>query len=733
MNENKPEILIPKGKSIENFERRSVPKLEEDWQGALRDKVNGFLEGNLKDRGGEEIYERIKEKVERDPEAGLFNSIQEELVDLEHNPHLERETALKMGRQYLLNEAKERMIFRDIRPQILKAQISNDYETSLEIIKNINTGNLEYREAAQSDWSKDFRGMLNVYKETALFHTRLAYLRASSQGNIAQAKGLERKLDLRSWGDPPLELYPIALQWVTQQEVTRGVTQVTDGEELTQALDRLTESLGEGSPEAERLKWIDMEYKMEFYEKFDPRTEPKFYKNFTNEEERRLWDDRWQLARAAYFKKLTATAPDKYTENQHLSMFGKEQMERLYDMPGVKRMMEGYTQAIVLEEVTSPDGRKHKVDFWPQGKREMKRGIKDAATFDKFRKEMRERMLVNENLDKVAQIEADAVAWSMIYVGNLAESVDSRYSYSGRSHFGMPGVLMAEEYKFVLHPQERFEVKSLLGHFYGAFGKWGVEHVGNFKDEVNFSFKNDEVLFFHTEPKKYWKYEQPKGVKPESKEAEEEGGRVFYMYTPECYPTITAKSFWEETKVGKPDEQVPLLTILLKGEDIDWDSMYQDAWPIYMFGSFNKAVQLLEYYKPGKELEEGKEVEWTRPLMELFGRLKPKREMDRLWKIYSLSRKSGLGRKDREYLEKEDPTGKLGQNALPPTQSFLNLKTWAVWASYGGIHDPTSKKATPPLTNMDRRILQTKLSNSQNRFIQGGVMGLDIGDRLLVS
>lgn len=719
--QKEPKIIVSKGKSLTSFEERTVPTIEEDWQGGLRDKVTKFLEENLKNQGGEDIYEKIKEKIDRDPEAGLFDSIQEELIDLEHSPNEDWENTLKMGRQYLINEARERMIFRDIKPQILKAQISNDYDTSLDIISNINTGNLEYREAAQSDWSKDFRGMLNEYKITALFHTRLAYLRASGEGDSAQAKGLERKLEMRSWGDPPLELYPIALQWVTQQEVEAGPQPAGDQVELAGAINQLTESLTQ-DPQAERLGWIDMEYKMEFWERFDPRSEPRFYKNLTDVEQRALWQDRWQLARAAYFKKETGSLPENYKENKDLQKMGKEKMERLYDMPGVKRMMEGYAQAIVLGEIKSPDGQRHRVDFW---------GIKDAKGFDELRKELREKMLIEEDLDEIGKIEADAVAWNMIWVGNLVESVDSRYSYTGKSH-SIPGILRSEEYKYALHPQERFESKSLSGHFYGAFGKWGVEQMGKFKDKTNFRPGTDQVMFMHTEPKKYWTYEHLRGVQPESEEARKKGGKVYVMYTPECYPTITAKSYWEETRVnGKP-----LLSSLLEGEEIDWEKTNQDAWPMYMFGKFNKAVQLFEYYRPGRDqqLQAGGEEAWAKPLIELFeGRLKPKDEMERLWKIYKLSRKRNLSRGERQYLEREDPTGKLRQNALPPTQSYHNLKVWAVYAGLGGVSNPKKRKVTSPLIGpTDRRALQTRLSSKEIGFIKGGILGQDVGDRLII-
>jgi len=109
----------------------------------------------------------------------------------------------------------------------------------------------------------------------------------------------------------------------------------------------LSESFKRVPVEEERDRWLDVEYRQEFYTRFTPSLEPRFYTELNDEKERRLFDARWQLARAAYYKKATSGSPEKMIDNQDLILLKTEQMEQLYNMPGVKKALEWYVNLIV--------------------------------------------------------------------------------------------------------------------------------------------------------------------------------------------------------------------------------------------------------------------------------------------------------------------------------------------------------------------------------------------------
>jgi hypothetical protein len=109
----------------------------------------------------------------------------------------------------------------------------------------------------------------------------------------------------------------------------------------------LVESLSRQSVWEEMKRWVYSEYSQDFFQRFDPGREPRFYTEITDEQERARWDASWQLARAVFIKKATSGFPDKYVENGELERLLVHQIERLYnEIPGARLMMEGYAWAI---------------------------------------------------------------------------------------------------------------------------------------------------------------------------------------------------------------------------------------------------------------------------------------------------------------------------------------------------------------------------------------------------
>lgn len=433
------------------------------------------------------------------------------------------------------------------------------------------------------------------------------------------------------------------------------------------------------TPEEERSRWTDSEYDQEFYTRFQPGQEPHFYAKLETKD-RELYDARWQLARAAFVKTVTSNFPDKYKENQDLTLLGKEQMERLYRIPGVRKMLEGYVKAIVEGDalrIVDAGGEQRTLSFWD---------IKSAADFEKFRVALRKAKLKPLDLDKLAEKEADAVAWNLTWVSNLVESVDSRYSFTGESHGKLPGVICAGECKYALHPQERFEGKCVSGHFWGVFGTWGVNQLNRIKGLYG---NKDEFKFVPAPRGRYW-------WSRITNEPSSKGGRVVIVYAPECYPLAPARSFFEETTFRPNGNEVSLLDTLLAREEIPWnnDTLAEDMWGIYATSKFNKAVQLLAFFEGDEKLalEEQKEQSWTFPILELFTRLKIKNQLD----DFSTT--------------KRDRSGKIIRPALT-YQTFHNFKVWTIMAGRMGVRKYEQGDVTSPLRFVDKAVFQYRLAH----------------------
>jgi hypothetical protein len=192
-------------------------------------------------------------------------------------------------------------------------------------------------------------------------------------------------------------------------------------------------------------------------------------------------------------------------------------MEALYNMEGVKELLQGYANVIV-EGTELAVGAGNEVSIWD---------ITDMDHFEEFRLALREKCLGSTDMSELEMKEADAVAWNLIWVGNLMESVDSRYSYSGTSHGHLPGNMMAGEYKYVLHPQERYESKCTSRHYWGSLANWGINQIARIKEESGFDNKRgDEILFSPAKKGRYWTWKRRRDLDPSDSKNRDKGGRV---------------------------------------------------------------------------------------------------------------------------------------------------------------------------------------------------------------
>ncbi len=612
-----------------------------------------------------------------------FQDIQGRLRDMANHkvdPKDPKVVELQDARQVLLDRARRFGLFDQLKPQMAEIQkkITTRGATFQEVtqaLSELEVDNIERTSRGTSvtdksgavidKWDSKLDGIAEEYKEGVRRVTEHAYANASwrIRKDIAwknYASDIEQRIQILNWGSIPEEdIYPLALKAVNSeveaenQHLSRGHTAA------------LVESLGGGSPEQERERWTDVEYEQGFYTRFQPDHEPRFYKNM-GKKERDEYDARWQLARAAFFKGATSSFPEKQIENQDLTMMKKEQLERLWEIPGVKQMVRTYCVSLV-----NPNSA-----FWK---------IKDEKGFEEFRVRKRNQALGSMGLSDLSQKEADAIAWNLIWVSNLVESLDSRYNSkgSGERHGNLPGILVSDDIRATFHPQEKFEDKCTKRQEWGPFGKWGKTQVGRIKQELKFR-EGENIQYRAARTKsEYWSSRRVGNIEENHIE----------IFVPECYPTTTMKSFLEEIKVEvvASGEKHSLLDVILGKvpgvNDINWDEVDADPWIGYLPIKLNKTVKLVDYFAGKTPLEIDKPSgtkAWADPLIDIYTR---------------------LGFND----PKKDESFK---------RWFHNLKVWVAYTSTGGVKNPNNRQPEFNLTWQDTIVLNSALNSNRIRYFQ---------------
>ena len=462
-----------------------------------------------------------------------------------------------------------------------------------------------------------------------------------------------------------------------------------------QQVEQLRNIFGRMDPLAEESRWIDVEYSQEFYTRFTPNMEPHFYTEITSTNERRIWDARWKLARAAFFKKVYSGQAEKLVENQDLIEFTTEDMEMLYEkVPGVRFALEWYVDKIVSGgEIDIVDNGTGKPVVGAKGEpvRRTIWDVKFGSDFEEIRRTMRYYLMMSwgispqdrdkMNEEKKLALEnklksADSIAWNWIFCSNLIESIDSRYSFSGCRHGNLAAEICSDDLRAVFHPQEKFEDKCWSGQEWGAFGRWGLQQANRIKEELKIKQRgiNEKNVKFIPARKRseYWKGELDKST-----------GEI-YVYVPECYPPITMKSFWEQYEFKTEDgRMMSYLDGLRKKERILWrKSEVPDAWKInYVTVRMRKAIGLFDHFTRG----EGKPG-WLARLIDYYTRLNIEKVLKDYYKEKEL---------DRRVAERK------------AKKHFHNLKVWAVYAVRGGVGRTQDRDVTDPYSTSRIGVVHT--------------------------
>ena len=569
---------------------------------------------------------------------------------------------------------------------------------------------------------------------------------------------------MRNSGQLQPSLTPEQIVQMTATQISTFLTAYSRQEN-----ERLRGLFGRLPPELEESRWVDVEYDQEFYTRFQPNQEPNFY-TALGTEQRKIWDARWRLARAAYVKKVLGAQPEKLCENQDLIELTKEQMETLYQTPGVKHALEWYASAIVLPVREQKVGGKILLDCesgkdLEEFRKIMRENLNGVQKWDKMRligegrtEAEAEQKAQERELSEAEKKSADAIAWNWICCGNLVESIDSRYSvvkikiretevdkwrrrgafirerryqndrgetvrtYTaiikglGR-HENLAPAVCSDDLRAVFHPQEKAEDKYRNNQEWGNFGRWGAAQLRRIKNEFREYFdgerdkkKRAKIVFEPARIKEeFWvaRFEE----RNEEIEGERKTTREVIVKAPECYPVISMKSFFE-TYQDSDSRKTTLLEKLISGQPIDWKEVQADPWKTnYLTVRLRKAVGFFGVFTVASK--EG----WARALLDIYTRLNSKEVL-------------------KDYYEGtlDLPTQRLGQEAERLAYyHFHNLKVWADYAVQGGVGRPQDRLVTDPYSTSllgqtigeNRRVHEHHLRRPQVGY-------LDEGESLLI-
>lgn len=430
-----------------------------------------------------------------------------------------------------------------------------------------------------------------------------------------------------------------------REELRRAYELVQDGRMTNDEYQaRLEAFMGVASLRNRREMYVRMMYDRSLYGRWQPEQAPLWFRELSMNEQR-VEESKLQLARAAFAKSVNAGQAEKIIEAQGDAFLVVEQMKTLYELPGVKPAMEWYVHKMLTGEPVDIGGKS--ISWWQ---------IPNYTEMEMFRQAMRREVLrgTGDGADvfDLKKLETDAIALNFLYVGHLAESLDSRYSaYPGsKERHNVPSGILSDDLRAVLHPQEKYESKLMGNQEWGHFGRWGIYNVRNALQGIG---RGSLRLESAANPGEFWKQQ----------------GDV--LKVPVCYPRTTIKSFFEETTIREAGRDKPLLEYLERREPIPWNSLRgSEPWTT-SYGTIKmpKALRLLDVFKSSKTLID------TRDL----------REGLRKWAI-----------DDPNVNDIYVRVGYRPETGHPtiPEREFHDIKVWAVYAGLGGVRDPKRRSPT---------------------------------------
>lgn len=337
-------------------------------------------------------------------------------------------------------------------------------------------------------------------------------------------------------------------------------------------------------------------------------TRPDFWLDASHEE-RRVLEYRAELARAVNVKRTTGFTLENQANNSELAGFTKAETAALYRVPGVREAMETYIK--YLDNADSDDERYNPIRNRDKGKEKPSHvsvlTIQDRDDAEQMRKQIAEReiapllevklrkkypMSTKEEIVALRKdaarmaVDAEQIAFNLLYIGNAFESFDSKWSPE-RDRAGnlnderrrlrktslMASELVFPGIKFIMNPMDALVVRSFREKkrlkLVGSFGNWAHEQIPRALERIG-AENFDYVVVVRSDSadaeKKWWT-------------AKKTGGGVT-LYIPDCYPVQLMKSIWEETVITPREGQdvsvnqrgkASLIDFLRAEEEIPWE------------------------------------------------------------------------------------------------------------------------------------------------------------------
>lgn len=210
-------------------------------------------------------------------------------------------------------------------------------------------------------------------------------------------------------------------------------------------------------------------------------------------DEQRLIRTRTQLANAAFIKIRVGNRDARAAQENEFLLLPREEFQLLYDMPGVKKALEG-----LVEELFEPHETQTDAYFKPK----LKEGAaKKLERLDEFRENIQRK--IRADFIRLGQGKSEAeinskaavsAAWNFFYLCNAIESAD----YQRKAPFNR---CMGEQVRTLMHPAAKARGKFVkeevekIGTEEGWGGRLGVWLADRATYDPNFKRKliNDEI------------------------------------------------------------------------------------------------------------------------------------------------------------------------------------------------------------------------------------------------
>lgn len=321
-------------------------------------------------------------------------------------------------------------------------------------------------------------------------------------------------------------------------------------------------------------------------------TAPVYYVEMTRDE-REIHNIVIEFTNAANFKKTRAIPPTLEVLSKYEGWGGLQtpEVKKLYEVPGVRSALERYIKIYDTDEKmgtrkNSKTNEEENFSLRTAKSREQvlkcRENIRNDIKKDVLKGyKQRGKSTENKETLNLKAREAEQIAFTLLYLGNTFESLDSKYNDMGRIRASeCMNDLVNIPIKFAMDPMDvlldslKKDRAGAMPH--GRLGEWAynqalasnggnapsIESVQFIADENNPRSKND-----------FWRVSSLG-----KNDKKEETHRIII---PECYPRDLVKSLWEESEANVVDKKVKLIDFLRKGEEIPWNNVSDSMWIEY--------------------------------------------------------------------------------------------------------------------------------------------------------